>query len=77
MTEKKATETTTSAKTANAAFRKVVNRGKLGKGLLKIIWRLNYNQLGNQLKPSKPMAGLSSPLKLDKGDPVMIVWPEA
>jgi hypothetical protein len=46
----------------------------LGLGALQLAWRLNYDPVGNTLKPSKPYVVNSKRIALTKGKPVKVAW---
>ena len=43
--------------------------------MLSVVWRLNYDAVGNVLKPSKPYVVTCKVIKLKKGCPARVAWP--
>lgn len=46
----------------------------VGIGALAVAWRLNYDTVGNLLKPSKPHVIAAKRIALKKGSPVRVAW---
>lgn len=72
------TRSTTREKTLSAAnmFASSIHRDTgVGEGPLGLVWRLNYDPVGNVLKPAKPHVVTFKKVSLTKGAPVRVAWP--
>ena len=47
----------------------------VGRGPLQVVWRLNYDAVGNVIKPGKPYVVCGKRIALTKGQPVRVAWP--
>jgi len=47
----------------------------IGHGALQVFWRMNYESVGNLLKPSKPFVVVCKLIALKNGIPVRAAWP--
>ena len=59
-------------------FAKAVSKDTpgVGNGALMLCWRLNYDPVGNSLKPAKPQVVLRHRVALSAGKPVRVAWPK-
>jgi hypothetical protein len=46
----------------------------VGQGPLQVVWRMNYDSVGNMLKPAKPYVVAGKRIVLKKGCPVRVAW---